>query len=536
MATNKASFTRNLKIVFAVMLLTAMAIAWYFYDSARWFARDVERITSAAQVLDAYQETTAAVARQLHAMTDAVDLGTAPADRTGNTMADNNQAIANALSAAQLALQSERTPAASAADEPGLLAEAALAASAIESAALSIEAALRADDPAVARDALNALRDQGEASRFFVIMDGLVNERHARLVEAGEQALSLSDYVMRLLPAVAGVLLLFAGITLGRFSRSIKLSIGALHEAVAQFSSGNLRHRIPSIREREFHDLGSAFNTMASQLSDQGDALRNTNARLESMVEERTRELQESNDKLARVDEHRRRLLADISHEFRTPLTVIKGESEIAMRGKGLGPEDYRESLRRIVDTTDHATALVEDLLFIVRANAGEPRLQVEPVEVTEMVSRACEEFTARARQNGVHIRQAASAGQAVLNGDARRLRQVFAILLDNALRYSNEGGTIEVTVKTGKKEVRIMVRDEGIGLTEEEAAMAFERFYRGGTAVSHAQQGSGLGLPVAKAIIEAHQGRITLEGEPGKGAVATVRLPMDGGHLRVVA
>ncbi len=534
MATIKASFTRNLKIAFGVMLFIAMAIAWYFYDSARWFARDVQRITSAGRVLDAYQEASAAVARQLHTVTDAVERGGLPGV---GAIEDNNRTIDDALAAARTALRAEESPTTGANDEPGLLVEATDAATAIMGASASIDDALTARDPDRARAELGQLRDQGEASRFFVIMDGLIDDRHAHLVEAGDQALSLSGYVMRLLPAIAALLLLFAGLALARFSRSLRFSIGALHEAVAEFARGNLKHRIPAIREREFQELGSAFNAMATQLSDQGDALRNTNVRLEAMVEERTRELQESNEKLARVDEHRRRLLADISHEFRTPLTVIKGESEIAMRAKGLDPDDYRESLRRIVDTADHATALVEDLLFIVRANAGEPRLQIKPVEVTEIVRRVCEEFTARASQKDVRIRHDGTADRAMLDGDPRRLRQVFAILLDNALRYSHNGGTIEVTVETGKNEVSIMVRDEGIGLTVEEAEMAFQRFYRGSSAVSHAQQGSGLGLPVAKAIVEAHKGRISLEGEPGKGAVATVWLPAkSGGRLRAVA
>lgn len=118
--------------------------------------------------------------------------------------------------------------------------------------------------------------------------------------------------------------------------------------------------------------------------------------------------------------------------------------------------------------------------------------------------------------------------------GDAGRLRQVFAILIDNALRYSKAGDTVEVCLARSNREVVITIKDNGIGLTKEEAQQAFQRFFRGGQAQGHAS-GTGLGLPVAKAIVEAHKGRITLEGKAGKGTVATVVLPAED-KLKAVA
>jgi signal transduction histidine kinase len=118
--------------------------------------------------------------------------------------------------------------------------------------------------------------------------------------------------------------------------------------------------------------------------------------------------------------------------------------------------------------------------------------------------------------------------------GDAGRLRQVFSILIDNALRYSKQGGTVTLQLERHDSEIVVTVRDTGIGLTEDEARQAFQRFYRGGKAQGHAR-GTGLGLPVAKAIIEAHKGSITLEGKPGEGALATVHLPAEE-KLKVVA
>jgi signal transduction histidine kinase len=273
---------------------------------------------------------------------------------------------------------------------------------------------------------------------------------------------------------------------------------------------------------------------MARELSDHRSSLHDANVTLEATVEERTRALKSSNRKLADVDVNRRKLLADISHEFRTPLTVIRGESEIALRGKNKTKLEYRESFQRIMDQADHTTRLVDDLLFIARVDAGEPRLSLRSVAITSMITTVCEEFAVRAEKEKIKIEQSYEDSKVIVLGDVGRLRQVFAILIDNAMRYSNEGGSIEIKLTRGESEVHISFRDQGIGLTEEESEQAFERFYRGNKAEQHAR-GTGLGLPVAKAIVEAHKGKISLEGELGVGAIARVSLPAEN-RLRVVA
>jgi len=336
------------------------------------------------------------------------------------------------------------------------------------------------------------------------------------------------------LPVIVFVLVVITLGVLIVFSRSLAQSVGALHEGVRAFTAGNLHNRIPELTDHEFWRLAEAFNSLARELSDHRGRLHDANVSLEAKIEERTRALKSSNRKLANVDVKRRKLLADISHEFRTPLTVIRGESEIALRAKNRSKEEYRESFQRIMDQADHTTRLVDDLLFIARVDAGEPRLTLRSVAITSTIEAVCDEFRARAAQKEITIEHHSEDKEALVLGDAGRLRQVFAILMDNALRYSNVGGKVEVELTRDSSEVRIRFRDHGIGLTEEESEQAFERFFRGSKAEEHAA-GTGLGLPVAKAIIEAHKGRISLEGIPGEGAVATVELPAES-RLRVVA
>jgi len=318
------------------------------------------------------------------------------------------------------------------------------------------------------------------------------------------------------------------------FSRDLTRSVNMLHLGAEAFANDDLNHRIPELHEKEFEELGRAFNTMARQLASHRAAMRDSNIRLEAIVEERTRALKSSNEVLELADENRRKLLADISHEFRTPLTVIRGESEIALRGKTRSKAEYQETLARIMEQADHTTRLVDDLLFIARADAGEPRLKVRPVSVSGLISATCQDFSARAAKLEVAIEQYHDEENAVVMGDEGRLRQVFSILIDNALRYSKKEGTVEVGLVRNDKEFVITVRDMGIGLTSEEARQAFKRFFRGSKAQGHAR-GTGLGLPVAKAIVEAHKGSITLEGRPGQGALATVILPAED-KLKAVA
>ena len=219
---------------------------------------------------------------------------------------------------------------------------------------------------------------------------------------------------------------------------------------------------------------------MARELADHRASMRDSNVRLEAIVEERTRALKSSNEMLAMVDENRRKLLADISHEFRTPLTVIRGEAEIALRGKVKTPAEYQAILERIMDQSDQTTRLVDDLLFIARTNAGEPRLKVRPLSIGSLLNAVCADFIAKAEQQEKCIRQELVDEAAVVMGDEGRLRQVFSILIDNALRYSSTGGKVDVSLKRKKKDIVVLVRDSGMGLTKEEARQAFQRFFRG--------------------------------------------------------
>ena len=141
-----------------------------------------------------------------------------------------------------------------------------------------------------------------------------------KLAEANTETISLAHYITGVLPLFMLTLVGLTGMIAWLFSRSLTRSVSELHHGAEAFSNDDLNHRIPELHEMEFEQLGAAFNTMARQLAEHRSDMRDSNIRLEAIVEERTRALKSSNETLERVDENRRKLLADISHEFRTPV------------------------------------------------------------------------------------------------------------------------------------------------------------------------------------------------------------------------
>ena len=526
MVAKKTSFSRKLHLAFGAMLLITLALAWYFYDSVQWFEHDVERITIANSVLNGQRTLSTQIAQKLSLIEESVvdeAIGDLP------RWHDNVQVLRTAIIDIRLALaeENELNSAGIETNEMEVLNEMEGLVEAIIASGETIRTALEEQRPGDARAELEQLQSTGAAELVSELMLETLAESSRKLALANAETVSLAHYITGVLPLFMLTLAGLTGMIAWLFSRSLTRSVTELHHGAEAFTNDDLNHRIPELHEMEFEQLGAAFNTMARQLAEHRSGMRDSNIRLEAIVEERTRALKSSNETLERVDENRRKLLADISHEFRTPLTVIRGESEIALRGKVKSKAEYQETLERIIEQADQTTRLVDDLLFIARADAGEPRLKVREVSLNKLLNTACEDFSPRAEREGVSIEPELGENEVMIMGDEGRLRQVFSILIDNALRYSSQDGRVTVSMNRVAHEVVVKVKDNGIGLTQEEARQAFERFFRGGKAQSHAR-GTGLGLPVAMAIVKAHKGRISLSGEPGKGALATVVLPYE--------
>lgn len=519
-------FVRKLHVAFGAMLLVTLALAWYFNDTVKWYEHDVQQISLSNQILQNYQSLARHHWRLLRRMDQA--LGDSPVDAEVE-WAFEVAAIEQSIEALRRDLASEANHGTGQAGSEGLsrLADVERVQGPILEAQARIAQAVGEGHIEEAAAELRRLKEEGLVTLFEQIIDGVIDDREEATQRSQRGAVTLAGYITGLLPVLMVFLVSFTLFIAWLYSRNLTRSVRALHQGAMAFSAGQLHYRIPDLREVEFSRLAEGFNAMARELAEHRAHLDEAKVRLEAVVQERTRALKESNEKLAAIDDNRRQLVADISHEFRTPLTVIQGEAEIALRRTEKDGQAYRDSLRRVLEQAKQTTRLVDDLLFIARAEVGEPRLEFAEAPVSEILDSVCEDFTAAADRKGVTIQRDLPKGGPVLFADPGRLRQVFGILVDNAIKYSREGQEVEVALLEAGDTVTITVSDRGIGLSEDELKHVFLRFYRSKRAENQ-DGGSGLGLPVAKAIVEAHDGTISLESRSGGGIVSTVRIPLD--------
>jgi signal transduction histidine kinase len=296
-----------------------------------------------------------------------------------------------------------------------------------------------------------------------------------------------------------------------------------------EIASGNLVYRISLDTRDEFASLAADFNEMAQKLELQQEKLREGRAVLEQRVAERTFELHQLNEELKRMDNSRREFLADISHELRTPITVIRGEAEVTLRTRELNADEYRDVLQRIVELSMQLGKYVNDLLFLARSETANLQFEWDSLNLTELVSSAVEDFQVMAQENSISVSLDAPDQQVWVRGDKQRLRQVLFILGDNACRYSKQGGLIAVGLRVDGNEASFSINDQGIGIPAPDLERIFDRHFRSKNALSLRDDGTGLGLSMAKSIVKAHGGRITVTSTENAGSIFTVTLPLGG-------
>lgn len=295
-------------------------------------------------------------------------------------------------------------------------------------------------------------------------------------------------------PAVVVVFLLGMGSLLvaGRRLRSFSRPFGDLLETANRVASGDYSVRVKVQGPVEMRSLARAFNDMISRLEA-------TNA-------------------------HRRDLMADVTHELRTPLTVIQGNIEGIL--DGVYPAD-EEHLRSILEETNQLSRLVDDLRTLALAESGTLALLKEPTDLAVLIGETAAAFRAEADAAGVDLILNMPEDIPPLDVDPRRIRQVLANLLGNALRYTPSGGNIQIRCgRSGSadhRETHITVQDSGTGIPPEDLPYIFDRFYK-----ARDSGGMGLGLSIARKLIEAHGGTISADSPSGQGTTIRIALPED--------
>jgi signal transduction histidine kinase len=223
-----------------------------------------------------------------------------------------------------------------------------------------------------------------------------------------------------------------------------------------------------------------------------------------------------------------RQFTADASHELRTPLALIRANAEMLGRSRTLHTEDGVLA-DEIIEETDHLNRLVSDLLTLARADTGALQIIAKPVDLRSVVADVHEDVRLIAQERGIKSGVSLN-GAVVVAGDEGRLRQLLLILLDNAMKYTDSGGQVNVDLSRAENRARLIVEDTGIGIPKADLPHIFDRFYRVDRVREHESGGTGLGLSIAQWIVQAHHGSIRAEEAAGGGTKFQIDLPLAAG------
>ena len=221
----------------------------------------------------------------------------------------------------------------------------------------------------------------------------------------------------------------------------------------------------------------------------------------------------------------RQEFVANVSHELRTPLSLIKGATETLLDGAKADPVALERLLKIIDRHADRLTLLIDDLLLLAKLDAGRVALNLQPSPLRSAVQEVMDDLTPRAHARGLTLTNALPTGL-IARADPDRLRQVLSNLIDNAIKYGRESGTVTVAAQPRNDRIEVCVRDDGPGIPPEARDRLFERFYRVDKARSREQGGTGLGLAIVKHVVQAHGGEVRVESAPGEGAAFYFTLP----------
>lgn len=321
----------------------------------------------------------------------------------------------------------------------------------------------------------------------------LVAEASSGMMQVRSNEQQLLDRLVRaawIAATIAGGLALLLALLL---SYGLLQPVVDLTRAAVKMANGDLSQRVQVKRKDELGTLGTAFNHMASSLQ--------------------------------RAEQNRRAMTADIAHELRTPIAIQRAHLEALQ--DGVYPLTA-ENLQPVLDQTELLARLVDDLRTLALADSGELKLEMAPLNLSQLAQRVIERFRPEAEMRGVNLVLAgAPSGPVTIRGDANRIEQVLNNLLSNALRHTPSGGQVSLRIDLKDSWVETHLADTGPGIPPESLPRVFERFYRADKSRSREEGGTGLGLAIARQLAVAHGGDIRAANRPGGGAEFTVRLPV---------
>lgn len=325
--------------------------------------------------------------------------------------------------------------------------------------------------PVEGHDSLSAVR----------FMTGLVNvDKQIRVIIAGMIVLGL--FIL--------VIVLFSS---SYFISSIVNPVGLVGETARKIAQGDFTARLENKTDDEIGELCDIINHMASELG--------------------------------AAEQIKNEFISSVSHELRTPLTAIQGWAETLLSDGGADKDILGKGMGVIISETSRLSQMVEELLDFSRMQSGQLRLIFDKTDALAELSEAYLMYTERAKREGIALVYEENDSIATVNGDKNKLRQVFVNIIDNAIKYSDAGGTVTITTRLTPATVHIDVTDSGIGIREEDLAQIKKKFYK----VDTTRRGSGIGLAVADEIVTRHGGTLELSSVYGEGTTVSLVLPLLG-------
>jgi len=320
--------------------------------------------------------------------------------------------------------------------------------------------------------------------------------RLVNIIQVGMTLKNFYDTRFRFLLIMAGLFpfgLILAGAGGWALAHRALMPVGKMTEAARRISSEKLDERLDETGTGdELDNLAKTLNQMLTRLD---DAFRQV-----------------------------RQFSADVSHELQTPLTIIKGELEVALRSTRT-PEEYQETVKSALEEIDRIARLVEGLLLLARSEAGVLRMDRQEVDLGQVLLKVHRQLKPLADARGIKL-NLDSADHLSIRGDAERIHRMVSNIVDNAIKYTGAGGTVTLASRNDGKTASIAVSDTGSGIPGEEIERIFQPFYRAPEARSLAEKGTGLGLSIARSIAAAHHGTIRVESSPGRGSTFTILIP----------
>jgi len=390
---------------------------------------------------------------------------------------------------------------------------------------LSLSEAKKANEATAAKNDSKSAQTQARSFSALTAQNLrlMVQESNQTTTDSANSLLNIENTVIRdtTIALIVGFLLcIIVGFVFSE--RVIVMPINSLVRTAQAFGSGMLKERA-TIRSRdEFQLLANAFNDMA-------DKVAHYTTGLQEEVEKRTKELTDANARLLELDKIKSDFISVAAHQLRTPLSALKWVLGI-LKDEGsqnLTPEQ-RSLVLKGAESNERMVNLINEMLVVTRIESGKERFAFVPLHVEDIIENTMIDFAGQAHVRRINLNFDKPLERlGYISADPQKIRDVMQNLIENAMRYTLDGGSITVRAVREENMAHVSVADTGIGIPDAQKPNIFNKFFRADNAVKLITDGSGLGLFIAKSIIEKHGGTLTFESSVGKGTTFHIRLPM---------